>query len=152
MQAKPVNLAQALVRAAFNAQLSDQEFREIARGLANRIVLGLGGKLPPVAAPPKQAVPRAEARYRYVKVSTPTGAATSLSLRHDDLARMSQALGGESEVIARARRLALQWGPERGLKRTPWVRSELIRAAARSTARVGRKPGAKGTKQDKSGS
>lgn len=139
MVAKPVNMAQALARAAFNTELGDREFREIARGLVSRIVLALGGKLPAAAAPPKPATPRSEARYRYLKVATASGAATSLSIRHDDMERMARALGSEAEVIARARKLALQWRPECGLKRTPWVRAELMRAAGRSTASAARK-------------
>ena len=133
------NDARSLARIVVDAlddRIDDATFRLHARHAAWELIGALeqiralsgSPQLLPSAATDRQ--PGA-ARYKYVSVPNGRGGKTSVSISSDLFEQLAAALGGPTQVMALARRLALSHSLGSNVSRSAYVRRRLQQRAAK---------------------
>lgn len=132
-------LIRRIVADAADAQLDDAAFRVRAQRAAKQLQRALGE--PPTPATKRKNAPVNRARpakrsgrsaYRFIAVPNGTGGTTSVSVANTTFDELAQALGGNAQVTALARKVAASHKSDSGVSRSAYVLKRLRQRAART--------------------
>lgn len=131
--ADPHKLVARIVADAADEQLNDAAFRTRTQRAARQLQRALE-QLPASAANPsrRQAGGGRRPSYRFIAVPNGAGGTTSISLSTATFAELAQALGGDKQVSALARKVAVGHKPDSGVSRSAYVAKRLQQRAARA--------------------
>ena len=133
-------LIDRIVSDATNAQLDDATFRARAQRIAKQLQRALAEPAAPAAAARKNAAgkrgrpaaPSRRSAYRFIAVPNGDGGTTSVSLSNANFDELAQALGGNAQVTALARKVAASHKSDSGVSRSAYVLKRLRQRAARA--------------------
>lgn len=131
-------LIRRIVADAADSQLDDASFRIRAQRAAKQLQRALGE--PPAPATKRRnavgdrgrpAGRSGRSAYRFIAVPNGTGGTTSVSVANTTFAELAQALGGNAQVTALARKVAASHKSDSGVSRSAYVLKCLRQRAAR---------------------